>query len=269
MAYNNNQEKDKRPKAPFDLFALTKWAPSPTAPGKNAMFMVDAALDGTVSFTVRTGDPADKERMKDGDVIRIRLKLDEFERFVIQFGDAIRSKGPCKYFLVEQVRFRWDKDAGKRVPLDEPRDGIKLAYGKDDEGVFFIALTQYKKTDIEFGFINERPEFAFKHNDGGFFSRAENSVIGARSYHKLLNELHSRITTSRILQNARPDDYQPPYVPQQQGGGQGGGNRGGNGGGNNGSYNRGNGGGNNSNSNGGGSSKPAPEFSDLDDDIPY
>ena len=64
MAYGNH-EKDNRPKAPFDLFALTKWAPS-TAQGKQAMLMVDSDIGGTVIFTVRTGDPADKERMKDG-----------------------------------------------------------------------------------------------------------------------------------------------------------------------------------------------------------
>lgn len=262
MAYNNQQEKDKRPKAPFDLFQLTKWAPSPTAPGKNAMFMVNVGLDGSVTFTVRTGDPADKERMKDGDNIRMTLKFEDFEKFVLQFGEAIRSKGECKFALVEQVKFRWDKDQGKRVALDQPRDGMKLFFGKDAEGIFFISLIQYKKTEIEFGFINEKPEFIFKHGDGTPFSRAENSLLGARDYHKLLSELHLRVLNSEIRMAQIPDKFQPPYVPQGQGGGNGGGGQrqGGGGGG----YSGGNGG------NGGGGNKPAAGgFNDMDDDIPY
>lgn len=259
MAYNN-QEKDKRPKSPFDLFQLTKWAPSPTAPGKNAMLMLDVSLDGTVGFTVRTGDPADKERMKDGDVIKMRLKFDDFERFVNQFGDAIRAKGECKFALVEQVKFKWDSQQGKRVPLDQPRDGIKLFFGKDSEGIFFISLIQYKKSEIEFGFINDKAEFIFKHADGQPFSRAENSLLGARSYHKLLTELHVRVLNSAIRMQQIPDQFQPPYVSPNAGGGNGYGNRGGNGGGNN--YG-------NNNSGGGGSNKPAPSFDDMDDDVPY
>jgi hypothetical protein len=262
MAYNNNQEKDTRPKAPFDLFSLTKWAPSPTNPSKNAMLSLDVALDGTVSFVVRTGDPADKERMKDGDIIKIRVRFEKYEQFVLQFGDMLRQKGPCKYFLVEQVRFRWDKDAGKRVAMDEPRDGIKLAYGKDDNGVVFMALTQYKKTDIEFGFIEAKPEFIFKHGDGAPFSPAENSMIGARAYHKLLTELHTRVLNSAIRQQQIPDQFKPPYVAPQ-GGGNGGGGYGGNRGGNGG------GGGGYSNNSGG--SRPAPQAAPSmeDDDVPY
>lgn len=256
MAYND-QNQDKRPKSPFDLFQLTKWAPSPTAPGKRAMFSVDVGLDGSVTFTMRTGDPADKDRMKDGDNVRMKLRFEDFEKLVLQFGDAIRSKGECKYAFTEQVRFRWNNEAKRREPLETPRDGIKLFFGKDSAGLFFISLIQYKKTEIEFGFLNDRPDFIFKHGDGTPFSDAENSLLGARSYHKLLTELHNRVLNSAIRQAQIPDQFKPPYQSPNAGGGnggQGGGQRSG-----------GQGGGNNS----GGGNKPAPSFDDMDDDIPY
>jgi uncharacterized membrane protein YgcG len=266
MAYNQ-QEKDNRPRAPFDLFSLTRWAKS-TAQGKSASFNLDVDLAGRVSLMVRTGDPADKERMRDGDNIRIKLNLEDYEKWVIQFGEAIRHKGECKFVLVEQVRFSWDNNLKKRVPLEAPRDGIKLFFGKDSNGVFYMSLIQFKKTEIEFGFINERPEFIFKHGDGNAFTDAENSLIGARAYHKLLLELHQRITQSRLLQNAKPDDYKPPYVPAQgQGGGQGGGQS--NNGGNRSGGNSGGGNGGGQSNGGGGTAKASPEFSDMDDDIPY
>lgn len=270
MAYNNQQEKDNRPRSPFDLFALTRWAPSPTAQGKSASFNLDVDDAGRVSFIVRTGDPADKERMRDGDIIRIKLGLDDFERFAIKFGDMLREKGPCKIFFTEQVKFRWDNDAKKRVALDQPRDGIKLVIGKDSEGVVFMALTQFKKTEIEFGFVNERPEFIFQHADGTPFSRAENSVIGARAYHKLLTELHSRIEAGLARVARTPDKYKPPFVPQQgSGNGSGGYNKGNSNG--SGGYN----GGNRNNASAGNSggvtpqAAPASEFVDTDDEIPY
>lgn len=260
MAYNNEQ-KDTRPNAPFDLHSLTKWAPS-TAQGKSAMFKVDVDLAGKVTLMVLTGDPADKERSKDGHMIKIKLGPEDFEKFVINFGDALRAKGECKYFLVEQVKFQWDKNAGKRVPLETPRDGIKLVFGKDSAGIMFISLVQYKKTEIEFGFLVERPEFLWKHSDGTPYSNAENSVLGARAYHKLLTELNLRIEASRIRQHQTPDAYKPPYVPGPPGGGAGGGSGGG-------GYNKGGNGGGGGYGGGGQTQKAAPDFSEMDDEIPY
>jgi uncharacterized membrane protein YgcG len=261
MAYNN-QEKDTRPAAPFDLFVMTLWAPS-TAPGKRAMFKIDVDAAGRVTFMVRTGDPADKEKAKDGDVIRMKMNYWDFEKVVHLFGDVVRAKGEMKVAVVEQQFFRFNKDTKQRERIDTPRDGNKLFFVKDSEGKIAISLVQYNRPQIEFGFLAERPEFVFAHADGSKFSDAEMSQSAARSYHKLLSELHQRIQTSMIRQHQVPDQYKPPFVPQQQGG---------NGGGNGGYQNRGgNGGGynNGGNSGGGAQRQQAAVVVEEDDDIPY
>jgi hypothetical protein len=262
MAYNN-QEKDNRPAAPFDLFVMTLWAPS-TAPGKRAMFKVEVDAAGRVTFMVRTGDPADKEKAKDGDVIRMKLNFWDFEKVVNLFGDVVRAKGEMKVAVVEQQFFRFNKETKQRERVDTPRDGNKLFFVKDSEGKIAVSLVQYNRPQIEFGFLAERPEFVFAHADGTKFSDAEMSQSGARAYHKLLGELQSRIQSSLIRQHQVPDQYKPPYVPQQQGGGGNGyqnQNRGGGQGGGSG-YN-----------NGGGQARPQQAavvaVDDMDDDIPY
>jgi hypothetical protein len=263
MAYNN-QEKDKRPKAPFDLFALTLWAPS-TAQGKSAMFMMDVSLDGKVNFTVRTGDPADKEKQKDGDVIRMRMNLVDYEKVVNVFGDVIRSKGPMKVAAVALDYYRWDKESKQRVRMDAPRDGNKLFINKDADGTVSLSLVQYNRTNIEFGFIPRNPELVFAHSDGNKWTDGEMSLSGARAYHKVMAELHSRVAASTIRQHQIPDQFQPPYVaPQAAGGGQGGGYKSGNGGGGGGGYNK-----PQQSNNGGGQRAVVVAEDDMDDDIPY
>jgi len=266
MAYD---KQDKRPAAPFDLFDLTLWAPS-TAQGKFAMFLVDVGIDGKVTFTVRTGDPADKEKAKDGDVIRMRMKLVDFEKVTNVFGDVVRSKGPMKECAVEQVYFKFDKASGQRVRMEQPRDGNKLFINKDSDGVVSISLVQYNRPNIEFGFLARNPEIVFAHGDGNKWSEGEMSQSGARAYHKIMTELFLRVNASLIRQHQIPDQYKPPYVPPQQAGGNGYGNKsGGGGGGGNGYGNQ------NRNSNGGsnngGGSRPAPVQAedDMDDDVPY
>lgn len=263
MAYDNKQEQDKRPKAPFDLFKLTLWAPSPTAPGKNASFNVDVGIDGIVTLRVRTGDPADKEKAKDGDQIVMRMQPKQFNEWVILFDEVLRGKGENRKQIVEQVWYRWDKDAGKRVKMDAPRDGTKLSFGKDADGKVFVALTAYKRTDIEFGYFDpSRAEFWYVHGDGNRFTEGEMSQSAARGYLAEMRDLQNRISNSRIIQHLTPDLFQPPYVPKPPQGGYGGGN------GNN--NNRGGGGGYGG---GGGQSKPAAApasgFEDDDTDIPY
>lgn len=262
MAYNN-QEKDNRPKAPFDLFALTLWAPS-TAPGKSAMFLVDVDVGFRVTLTVRTGDPADKEKGKDGDVIRMKMELRDFEKVVNLFGDVIRSKGEMKVAAVEQVYFRWNKEQGKRERIEQPRDGNQLFFVKDSEGKIALSLVQYNRPKIEFSFLSTKPALVFKHGDGSPYSDAEMSQSEARAYHKILSELFSRVSASQIRQHQIPDQYKPPYVPQQAAGNGGGG------------YNKGNnnGGGQqqrpaNSGGNEGSSKAAVTAFDDMDDDIPY
>jgi uncharacterized membrane protein YgcG len=269
MAYNN-QEKDKRPKAPFDLFQLTLWAPS-TAPGKSAMFLVDVGIDGKVSFTVRTGDPADKEKAKDGDVIRMRMSLLDYEKFVNLFGDVLRAKGPIKRAAVEQVYYKFNKDTKQRERMDTPRDGNKLFINKDADGTVSISLVQYNRTNIEFGFLPRNPEILFANEDGQKWSDGEMSLSNARAYQKILAELFTRVMASTTRQHQVPDLYQPPYVPPAQGSGSGGGygNKSGGGGnsyGNNQNRNNGGGGGN---SNGGGNRAPIQAEDDMEDDIPY
>lgn len=268
MAYGN-QERDNRPNAPFDLFQLTLWAPSPTAPGKSAMFGFDVGIDGKVTARVRTGDPADKEKSKDGDVIRLTFgKLTDFEQFVQVFGDVVRSKEPRKECAVEQVWFRFNKETKQRERMDSPRDGVKLFVDKDRDGRVSLSLVQYNRTNIEFGFLPQRPEIVFAHGNGDKWTEGEQSQSAARAYHKILGELHQRVDGSRIRQHQVPDLYKPPFVPQKPGGngGQGGG------GGQNGysGYNKGgsNGGGGGGNSN---YQKPAPVQVevDMDDDVPY
>jgi uncharacterized membrane protein YgcG len=261
MAYNN-QEKDNRPAAPFDLFVLTLWAPS-TAPGKRAMLKLDVDAAGKVTWMVRTGDPADKEKAKDGDVIRMKMNIWDFEKTVNLFGDVVRSKGEMKVAAVEQVYFRFNKETKQRERVDTPRDGAQLFFVKDSEGKIAVSLVQYNRPKIEFGFLPDRPEFRFAHADGSKFSEAEESQSNARAYHKLLQELQLRVAASQIRQYQVPDQYKPPYVPPQQGGGNGGYNKGGNGGG----YGNSNGGGSS-----GGQRPPAAAVigeDDLDDDIPY
>jgi hypothetical protein len=262
MAYD---KQDKRPAAPFDLFELTLWAPS-TAQGKFAMFLVDVGIDGKVTFTVRTGDPADKEKQKDGDVIRFRMKLMDYEKFTNVFGDVVRSKGPMKECAVEQVYYKFDKASQQRVRMDQPRDGNKLFINKDADGVVSVSLVQYNRTNIEFGFLARNPEIVFAHGDGNKWSDGEMSQSGARAYHKVMTELFDRVNTSLIRQQQVPDLYKPPYVPAAPSGNGGGyGNKSGGG---NASYNppRNNGGGGN-----GGASRPAPiqAEDDMEDDIPY
>lgn len=259
MAYNN-QERDNRPAAPFDLFVLTLWAPS-TAPGKRAMLKLDVDAAGKVTWMVRTGDPADKDKAKDGDVIRMKMNLWDFEKVVNLFGDVIRSKEPRKECAVEQVYFRFNKETKQRERVDTPRDGNQLFFVKDSEGKIAVSLVQYNRPKIEFGFLPDRPELRFAHGEGTKWSDAEESQSNARAYHKLLTELQLRIAASQIRQYQVPDQYKPPYVPPQQNGGNGGYNKGGNSGYNNGGS-----------SGGGGSRQPAPAVAgedDMDDDIPY
>lgn len=260
MAYNN-QEKDTRPRAPFDLFDLTLWAPS-TAQGKSASFNLDVDVANRVSFIVRTGDPADKEKSKDGDVIRMKVKLAKFKEFIALFGQVVRSKGEIKYAMVEQVYFRFNKETKQRERMDKPRDGNELFFGKDRDGVIFISLVAYNKTKIEFRFVPDRKDFVFKHADGNVFTAAEDSASAAGAYHALCQELIDRVDQSRLVHKASPDLYKPPYVPQQGGHG-GGGN----------SYNKGGSGGSNSgggSSNSSGNRVAANDADDMmDDDIPY
>ena len=259
MAYDN-KDKDTRPKSPFDLYALTLWTPNPETQGKNASFSIDVDLKGMVSFRVRTGNPADKEKgtpNNPGDVIQMRLPIAEFEQFQLMFGDMLRNKGEIKYALTEQNWFRFNKETKQRERMDKPKDATELFFGKDSEGIVYVSMVSWNKPKFTFNFVNDRPQFLFKHGNGAYFTPGENSTIQARGYHKLLSELHMRVSDALQRMHVVPDLYQPPYVPKPP---QGGYNKGGNGG----------GGGGGSYGGGGQSSapKPQPVFDD-DDDVPY
>jgi uncharacterized membrane protein YgcG len=87
------------------------------------------------------------------------------------------------------------------------------------------------------------------------------SLLGARAYHKLLTELHQRVHTGLTRVSQIPDQYKPPYVPQNNNGGGNQRSGGGNGGGNSNNAT--------SNNSGGASRQPANDFAEMDDEIPY
>lgn len=269
MANNQQQDKDKRPRAYFDTYALTLWGQPVNSGAKSPQFSINVGDDGRVNITVRTGNPDDKDKSSkgDGDVIRISFNRMRFNTFVDKFGEVVRSKTPLTYHLAEQVQFRWDKEKRERVRMETPRDGITLHFGKGDDGIIRMTLEQYNRSKIEFDFVPQRTDFLFKHGDGTNFTDAEMAGLAQRAYLKELDKLQDSYVASRIWMKAEPELYQPPYKPDF--------NKGGNGGGNKGSYSNNNGGGNGGYSN---NSAPAPkpqaepagaddDFSD--DDVPY
>lgn len=262
MAGNYQQQEKKKPRAPFDLFSLTLWTPNPApqANGKNASLNWGVNLKGDITVSCRSGNPADKEKTKqgDGDVIRATFPLAQFEIFLGFFNEAIRAKGEYKKFIDSNGWYGLVD--GQRKVLDKPRTDSTLTIGKDSEGKMFIALTKYKRDNFEFSFTPDRPAFYFRHANGDLFTAAEESVAYASGFQKTLSELYHIVRESDVVHSIYAKDYEERFDPKKAFGAAGGG-----GGGNSygGGQNRGGSGG------GGGQARPAAAATDDDDDIPY
>lgn len=257
MAGNYQQTEKKKPRAPFDLFSLTMWTPN-AASGKNASLNWGVNTKGEITITCRSGNPADKDKTKngDGDVIRAAFPVKDFEVFLGFFNEAIRAKGEYKKFI-DMLGWYGLVD-GQRKLLDKPRTESTLTVGKDSDGKMFIALTKYKRDSFEFGFVPDRPAFLFKHASGELFTNAETSVAYAGGYYKNLSNLFEYVTLSDLKHKDYAADYEERFDPKKAfanntGGAAGGQQRSNNGG------------------NGGGNNRPsAAPVDDMDDsDMPY
>jgi hypothetical protein len=239
MANNQQQDKDKRPRAAYDMQVLTLWGTKGRPEWKTPSFSFNVTRDGNASLTCRTGNPEDKDKTKqgDGDVIRMRMNPKEYKNFINLYGDVVRSKGPLRHQITEQVHFGFNKDTKQREKLAQPRDGVKFSFGKDEDGVIRFALTQYNRTELEFSLAPDRSRmnFSIRHPSGEEFTDGDYSQLEARGYLDAFKEAHQMVLLSDITMHQRPDAYQPPYVPNGNGGVQ---RNSGNGGGGGGNWNR-------------------------------
>lgn len=136
---------------------------------------------------------------------------------------------------------------GKRS--EKPVVVSELHCGKDSDGVVWMGLVAKDSPKIRFPFaVSDFHQFM--HADGTPYSKAENSVVAARGYMKLLQLLMTQVAVDTYVEP-------PPRDQQQRGGGQGGG----------GNWNRGGSGGGNYSGSGGGRSGGGGD--DLGDDMPF
>jgi hypothetical protein len=169
-------------------------------------------------LVVYTNDPEDTT---DYGKITAALDAPTFFAFVQLLRQAIAAEGKFRE-KIDNSNFTFP--GGKRS--ETPSVVSSLIVGRDEDGLIWISVSAPRRPQIKFHFIN--PDFHnFLHNDGTPYTKAECSVLYAKSYATLLELVMAHLLVS---------EYVAPEPKPDQGGNRGGygGNRGGGGGGNSG-----------------------------------
>ena len=221
-------------------------APCPTAKGKYSQLKWDIYMNSP-RIVVRTNDPSDSSPAKSYGQITAALDAPTFYAFLTSLESAIKASGEWR---VKIENYNHTFSDGKRDP--EVTLQTDLWIGKDKEGVVFLSVIS-KKEDrpvIKFPFgPSDNRYHKFYHSDGAPYSKPELSVLFAKAYLRVLNELMSHILVTEFKD--------PP--PRTFGGNKPGGNGGG--------YNKGNYQNNNGGGGGGYSKSAAADISE--EDLPF
>lgn len=178
-------------------------APCPTAKGKYSVLKWDLERNNP-RIIVRTNDPAEMNREHNFGQILAPMGAPEFFAFLEFLKMATNSSEEMKNRIEN-----WNQDYvdGKRTV--EPIHISDTWIGKDKEGCVFISVVSKKEDRPVIKFITAPADdrwHKFYHSDGTQYTRAEASVIYAKSYYNLL---------SGVMANLIVDEYvePPPYVP--------------------------------------------------------
>ena len=236
--------KAQRTKNALDNRKLNLSAPTPGHQGKRAS-LIWGLYSNNPRLTVYTGDPNDQDASKGYGKITANLDAPVFFAFLQLLEMAVDPATPNDWKAkIENKNFIFP--GGKRS--EAPVVVSELFVGKDKDGVVWISIVDRNKDRPRIKFVIGGNDFhRFLHSDGTPFTDAETSVLFAKGYIKLLQEMMGNLLCSLWVE--------PEQRPQQN-------NRGGNGGG--GGYNRGGG-----NSYGGGRSTETSTSDEGDGDIPF
>jgi hypothetical protein len=230
-----------RAKNSLDHRKLNLNAPAPNAPGQQASLIWGIHANNP-RITVYTNDPQDKGADKGYGKISANLDLPVFFAFLRSLDQVIEGPNDVK-LGIENKNFIFPQ--GKRS--EKPIVVSTLFFGKDKDGVVWMSVSAKDRPKIKFDFgINDFHHFV--KGDGTPYTKAEMSVLFAKGYVRILEEMVPALLV---------DNYVEPAPKPQQGGGGNYGNRGGNGGGG-GNY-------------GGGGNRPAPtqDFGGDSSDLPF
>lgn len=237
----SGQQFQQRPKNAVDnkkLNLTTFWG----EPSKKAS-LVWSLVSNNPRIVVYTNEPdVPAEKAK----INANLDLPVFFTMLEVLNQII--EGPNgRQEMVQNKNFIFP--GGKRS--EKPVVTSKICIGKNEEGVVWISVVAKDSPKIQFPFtVSDFHQF--QHADGTPYTKAENSVVAARGYMRLLQLLMTQVAV---------DTYVEP-APQGNKGGGGGYNRGGGNNGGGGNWDR---SGNGGNSGGGG----RKDSFDGDEDIPF
>ena len=156
-------------------------------------------MNNNPRIVVYTNDPDDQTNYG-----KIPAKIDApiFFAFMNLIEQAINAPGEFKG-KIDNSNFTWN--GGKRA--ETPTVESSLLAGKDADGVVWVAVSAPSRPQIKFPFIN--PEFhSFVHKDGTAYSKAETSVLMAKSYLDVL-----RLMMAQLLVK----DYVEPKPKEEKG----------------------------------------------------
>lgn len=237
--------REPREKNILDNRKLSLSAPVPGVQGKFAALVWSLEKQESPRITVYTNDPNDT---KDYGMIKAPMDLATFMMLMALINKAIDAE-PGFRDKVDNLNYIYPNGKKSEQPVLISETWV----GKDKDGVMWILVSAKDRPKVKFEF---QPSWfhVLVHGDGTVYSKAEASVLFARSYTRMLELLMTHLAVIK---------YKPPEPRPDQG------QRGGGGGyGNRSNDNRGGGGGGGDNR--GGDRAPAMAGGgDLEDDLPF
>lgn len=157
-----------------------------------------------ISIWTNQSDDANSSRP-----IKASLDVVTLGIFLTSLKDVL-SRGDIEYkapiLEVEKTKWVRDSNTGKNKPDGTVTD-FKLHLGKDKEGLIWIAVTQYKRPNLKFVFHKPNSRKLLR-ADGSSLSESELSVISAKSYLKIFEQMaYTLLANNYVEPPAKQSNY--------------------------------------------------------------
>ena len=243
MSQNDNQQWKPLPKTAMNNFDLALFAPNSEEKWARMVFAVETTGrkfdDNTFCIKVFTGVSSDESKP-----IEAKLDVVTFGVFIRNLQAAIDANVPegedWKAPVIQLEGKRWVKDGGKNKP-DGTFVKAQLYVGKDKQGRVWIAVTSGKRPNIKFIFHKKQLVNFVDSATMQPLTEAQISIMVAKAMASAFNNMAYTLLVNGFVDPAAQGSTES--VSSGAGsrvGGQ-----------------------------GGSSSKPASDFSDFDNDIPF
>jgi hypothetical protein len=187
----------KAPKHALNHTKLILQAPCPTAEGKYSQLKFDVYMNNP-RIVVRTNDPTEQEASKGFGMINANMETPTFYAFLELLKKSINSdkedKDKISIYTGEYVD---RKPTGKQIHVSD------IWIGRDKEGQIFISVISKKDERPVIKFIFGPPDERFvgvSHSNGTPYTKAEMSVLFAKSYVSMLGELMAGVLVNEYVE---------------------------------------------------------------------